>query len=77
MGERPASLAVVGALAAVRGVDGTDLPPLQESVDTDALDALFDGGPSADLSVTFVVDDAEVTVSGLGRVHVRASAPSA
>ncbi|ADB59615.1 hypothetical protein Htur_0718 [Haloterrigena turkmenica DSM 5511] len=43
------SIAVVTAIAAKRGVEPTELPPLYESIDPDALDALFaptrTGGP--------------------------------
>jgi hypothetical protein len=37
----PASTRVVKAVARSRGVDVTDLPPLHDVVDTEALDALF------------------------------------
>ncbi|WP_339104716.1 HalOD1 output domain-containing protein [Haloterrigena salinisoli] len=43
------SIAVVTAIASERGVEPTELPPLYESLDPDALDALFaptrTGGP--------------------------------
>ncbi|QSW97905.1 HalOD1 output domain-containing protein [Haloterrigena alkaliphila] len=43
------SIAVVTAIAAKRDVEPTELPPLYESIDPDALDALFaptrPGGP--------------------------------
>lgn len=35
---------VVEVVAAEKGVDPTDLPPLHDVVDADALDALFDPG---------------------------------
>ncbi|WP_226005518.1 HalOD1 output domain-containing protein [Natrinema salinisoli] len=40
-GTEPVSIAVVTAAATYRNADPTDLPPLYEWVDPDALDALF------------------------------------
>jgi hypothetical protein len=39
-GHLPPSLRVVRAVAAAEGVDPTDLPPLNDAVDVDALDRL-------------------------------------
>jgi hypothetical protein len=52
---------VVDAVAACADTDPLDLPPLYESIDTDALDALFrsNGG---DCTVVFEYADYEVTV---------------
>lgn len=52
----PTCIAVVEAVAAVSGRDATDLPPLYESVDADALNTLFDpAGVDSDrpMSVSF------------------------
>ena len=53
----PATTRVVEAVASASDTDATELPPLHDSVDTDALNALFDsGGPDSDrsLRVSFV-----------------------
>lgn len=42
MSQESISSRVVWAIADERGVDPADLPPLHETVDTDALDALVD-----------------------------------
>lgn len=48
-GHETVSIAVVHAIAAHRGVDPVELPPLYEWIDPDAIDALFEptrtGGP--------------------------------
>ena len=72
------SVAVITAIAAKRGVEPTELPPLYESIDPDALDALFaptrTGGPRRGrLEFTYdghevVVDrgtDLEITIDGV------------
>lgn len=52
------SIAVVSAVATHRGTDPTDLPPLYEWIDPDALDALFaptrrDGDRAGRLEFTY------------------------
>lgn len=44
----PVSLRIVSAVATASGSDPTDLPPLSETIDTDALDALFDAKNGSD-----------------------------
>lgn len=64
----PPSKTIVRAVADVDDVDPTELPPLYEAIDPDALDAVFRG--RSDGSVTFdysgytvtVRENAEVTV---------------
>ncbi|MBX0323138.1 hypothetical protein EGH21_08870 [Halomicroarcula sp. F13] len=64
-----ASIAVVAALTDVRHCSTTDLEPLYDGLDTDALDALVDGaGPS--LEVRFSVDGFGVLVTSTGRIEV-------
>jgi hypothetical protein len=63
-----ASEAVVAAVADRAGVDRTDLPPLFEAVDPDALDALFaDRRPGR---VAFEYAGYEVTVCGRDQLAV-------
>lgn len=70
------SVAVVEAVAALTDRAVTDLPPLGESVDSDALDALVTdrGRPSGDDTVVrFHYDGARVTVRGDGTLTARAT----
>lgn len=64
------SMAVVEAVAAVTDRTATELPPLQETIDTDALDALFDG-ESPSVTVSFRYADTDVSVIGHGTLEVR------
>ena len=64
----PPTHAVAAALAAREGVDPTELPPLHDSIDTEAMDAVLDGGE--DVRLTFSHLGYEVTVTGDGRVEV-------
>lgn len=59
---------VVTAIADQTGVDVLDLPPLEDSVDTDALAALLDSGSAP--KVEFPYDGHAVTVDADGRVRV-------
>ena len=73
----PATTRVIEAVASASDTDATELPPLHDSVDTDALNALFDsGGSESDpsLRVSFVYDGYTVRVDRDG-VAVR-SGPS-
>jgi hypothetical protein len=62
--------AICEALAAERGVDPLDLPPLQEHVDMDALVTLLDSSDGADTQVTFTHEGDTVTVWADGTVDV-------
>ena len=61
------SVSIVLAIATIEGVDPADLPPLDYTVDTDALDALFgsrDGrGARMDGSLTFEYEGYRVTTA--------------
>lgn len=60
------STAVIEAVAEATGCDPTDLPPLYEVVDADALDALItrqDPLPDTEVRVQFVYDGVFVTVT--------------
>jgi len=66
---------VVSAVAAVRNVEPTAVEPLNETVDPDALNAIFDdrynGGGRSGPSLSFRLSSCEVTVHANGRVVVR------
>lgn len=66
--EERASEAVLRAIAAVSNRPLLELPPLQESIDADSLNQLFDA-PAASTSLQFEYDEYEVTVEP-GRVRV-------
>lgn len=70
-GDDVPSLSIVRAVAAVRGTDPTNMRPLYEVVDTNAVDRLFDRQRRArpdQLSIHY--ERCEVTVHGNGRVVV-------
>ncbi|WP_418280367.1 HalOD1 output domain-containing protein [Halorubrum sp. DTA98] len=68
----PPSVAVVETLSDATGRDPIDLPTLNDTIDTDGLDALCTGGKpdSEAITVSFVHADYEVTVLGDGTVIV-------
>ena len=66
------SQAVVERVAACEGVDHTELVPLYEAIDPDALDGLVAthlGNESA-LQITFTYQGYDVTITGDGVVHL-------
>ncbi|WP_158600514.1 HalOD1 output domain-containing protein [Haloarcula sp. Atlit-7R] len=69
--------AVISAVAAATGTDSTELEPLYNHVDPDALDALFrplsTDHPRATGSVSLVVDGYDVTVYSHGEIIVHLS----
>jgi len=69
-------MAVVETVAVALDLETTALEPLYESVDPDALDALFEAKDSSatpgELTVTFTVAERQVTVHGSGEVVVHA-----
>ncbi|AEH38199.1 HalOD1 output domain-containing protein [Halopiger xanaduensis] len=64
--EESVSISVITAVAARRGVEPTELPPLYEWIDPDALDSLFEptrtGGPRGG-RVSFVYDGHDIVVA--------------
>ena len=71
------SWAVVQAVAVATDTDPTELVPLYDSVDTDALDALLlraRNGNNSPVSVSFSFAGRSVTVDSDGDVVVRPSA---
>jgi len=74
-----AALEVIDAIASHEGVAATDLPPLEESIDTDALEDIIAGWterPDAvDGNVCFYHAGCHVTVERSGDVRVGADHP--
>jgi hypothetical protein len=70
--DRPAVM-IVEAVSAATGRPTAELPPLQETIDTDALNALLNGQPSA-VTVSFRYAGTVVSVSGNDTVEVRVDA---
>lgn len=62
---------VVNAVATRERVDPTDLPPLGETVDPDALSRLVDTRSDQSITVEFTYRGYDVTVRDGGRVAVR------
>ena len=65
---------VVRAISAVKGVEPTEVNPLYDSIDPNALNAMFGDTAEAgesDIHVSFRVDDLKIEVSGDRRVTVR------
>ncbi|WP_336133581.1 HalOD1 output domain-containing protein [Natronomonas amylolytica] len=71
----PASMAVIATLSELTGRCPTDLRPLHEVVDTDALNEVFcnDGSSDGDIAVTFSLAGHTVTVNALGRIAITKS----
>jgi hypothetical protein len=63
------SVMVVEAVAAATDRPTTELPPLQKTLDADALDALLNG-QSSSATVSFRYADTAVSVSGNGSIEV-------
>lgn len=64
------TVAVVEQVADRENVDALDLPPLNDVIDPDALDALFERPETAVDRLTFSYHGYEVTVEGPERVQV-------
>lgn len=69
---------VVDAVAAAEDRDPIELPPLQDVIETDALDALFDtdrGAETAPIELCFCYSESIVTVHGDGAIDVTPRGP--
>ena len=64
-----AAYEILSRVAAARDVEPTELPPLQETVDVDALNALLDARFSGTCSFTYAGCD--ITLSGGDSIRVR------
>ena len=64
--DRSVSHTLISAVAEVEGCSPADLPPLNKTLDADALDALFLGetgnSPLCEGSLTFEYSDSSVTI---------------
>ena len=72
------SVRVLEAVAAIRNTDPTDLDPLDEYVDPDALNAVFQptrANPGTHGSLSFGYEDLSITVHSDGDVELREQAP--
>lgn len=61
---------VIQEVAAKTGTDPLELPPLYETIDPDALDALVESSGESGLQVEFQYADRHVVVDGTGGVGV-------
>lgn len=61
---------VIACVAALTDVSPKDLPPLTDSVDPDALDALIVSATGEDCVIVFLFAGTRVSVSGNGDVSV-------
>lgn len=71
-GDETVSQQVVKAVADAKGVDPLDLPPLYDSIDPDALDALFSHADSSSsiTELSLQIAGCEVLVRGNGAVTI-------
>ncbi len=76
--ETPPSMAVVTALSEVMDMDPIELEPLQESVDTEALDTLVraQGPIASNVEIALTLKDYTVTVHSYGVVTVTPAEPA-
>lgn len=74
IGKETPSMAVVSAVADLTGTEPSELDPLYETIDPDALNSLFQGsqadGPHARGQVSFSVAGCKVVVHGSHKVVV-------
>lgn len=73
--DEPPSRSVIRAVASVNGTDPTEMQPLYEAIDPDALDRVFESGPDrsqplTDGLVSFRFGACHVTVYADGRTVV-------
>lgn len=68
----PPSLALASAIAGAMDADPTDIDPLYESLDPDALNALVgEPRPTGDpIEITLYVENFEVTISNTGSISL-------
>lgn len=64
------SMAVVEAVAEFLGCDEIDLPPLQDSLETDALNAVLTGHGNGSVRIEFEYAGAWITIDGGGTLLV-------
>ncbi|MFC7140987.1 HalOD1 output domain-containing protein [Halosimplex aquaticum] len=69
-GDDTPSIAVPEAVAAVTNRGVTAIPPLQDVIDADALNAMVRSGDPSAVRVSFAYAGTEVTITGTGRVEI-------
>lgn len=69
------SMAIIEEVAAIDGTDPTELPPLYEVIDPEALDALVESASESEFEVEFPYSGHEVTVTGDGEIHIEQGRP--
>lgn len=71
-GENDASIAasLVSSVAAVAGVEPTALPPLQETLDTDAMEAILGSPRDCGATISFTYAGYRVTAHSDGLIRV-------
>lgn len=72
-GGESVTTSVIVSVAAVAGAEPTALPPLQRTVDADALEAVVESAHEADteLTVSFGYAGYHVSVGGDGSIRIR------
>lgn len=70
--ETAPSVAVIEAVAATTGLEPTEMPPLQRTVDVEALDDLLRSRPDSSVRLSFEYAGMRVTVVGDGGVELSA-----
>jgi hypothetical protein len=68
-GER-ISVAIAQEIAAVEGTDPEKLPPLYDSIDTDALNALITHSDAQDLTIDFDYGSYRIHIEGTDEITV-------
>lgn len=71
--EEQVSTALVQEIAAAEGVDPTELPPLYDAIDTDALDALVQQSGAADVTVEFDYGNYRIHIGGTREITITPS----
>lgn len=65
------SCVLIEAIASLRGVEHTELAPLYETIDPEALDSLCSGSNNENsIQISFRYEGYDVTVDGTGRVRL-------
>lgn len=69
---RPPSIAVIEAIAAIKGIDPMDMDStLYDYIDPDALNQLFLSNDLGDIEVDFTIDQYTLTVRRDGGIEIR------
>jgi len=65
----PASLRVISAISDAEDIPATELDPIHESLDLEALDALVASG-DANLSIQWRIYNSRIEIDGTGAIRV-------